>query len=212
MSFSELIDDYWNDRAQSMQVGLVATIEKFEKGKMRADVKPLLKLKNSLGDETDYPVLSDVPVSFLHAGGFYVRPEYERGDYVWVTFATNDISNSLDGNTRAASDKKFSLENACVVNGIAKNNFSAPSEFDSEDGLLIGHKDGNSYMVFSDDKIVFKTNQNEVEIGDNGILCKKDNTEYAKIQSDEVLFEISGKKMKLDDTKFDVNDGNLEVT
>ena len=47
MSFSELLEDTLQDMAQNMQVGLIAKIDKFEKDKMRADVKPLLKLKNA---------------------------------------------------------------------------------------------------------------------------------------------------------------------
>jgi hypothetical protein len=54
------------------------------------------------------------------------------------------------------SEGIFSLQNACVSNGIANNNFSPPSEFSSEDGLLIGHEDGNSYMIMAEDSIKMK--------------------------------------------------------
>jgi len=40
----------------------------------------------------------------------------------------------------------FSLENACVISGLSKNNFGAPVAFNQESGLIIGHKDGNAVI------------------------------------------------------------------
>lgn len=137
MSFSEMIDKVLVDRTKDIQLGLIATIETFDKSKMRADVKPLLKLKNDLDEEIELPVLPDLPVRFEIGGGFFIRPVYTKGDLVWIGFATHDIENALQEYTRAASKKIFEIHNACVMGGIMKDNPTIPSAF-SEAGLIVG--------------------------------------------------------------------------
>ena len=129
MSYTEFIEDFWEDRASQIQTGLIGKIQKFDKQKMRADVQPLLKLKNALNESIDYPILQDVPVLMFYGGGFYVRPVYQSGDLVWIGFSTFDIENSLNGYSRNQSEKLFGIENAVILGGIAKNNYSAPAEF-----------------------------------------------------------------------------------
>jgi hypothetical protein len=75
---------------------------------------------------------------------------------VWVTFSSRNIDTSLDEYNRVESESIFSLENASVVGSITPNKFQAPSEFSSEDGLIIGEKNGNSYIAFDTDNVTFK--------------------------------------------------------
>src|SRR5690606_24826188 len=103
VSHSQLLNDFFDSKAREIQLGLVGKIKKFDKAKMRADVQPLLKSKNALGQETDYPVLSDVPVLHIFGGGFYIRPVYEVDDLVWIGFSTFDIDQALNGYARAES-------------------------------------------------------------------------------------------------------------
>lgn len=146
VSHTELLNDLFNMRAKDIQLGCIAKIKKFDKAKMRADVQPLLKSTNDLGDEVDYPVLADIPVLYYYGCGFYIRPVYELDDLVWLGFSTFDIDQSLSGYARAESGKMFSLENACVISGLSKNNLNAPLAFNQESGLIIGHKDGNAVI------------------------------------------------------------------
>jgi hypothetical protein len=156
MDFSTFIQDFFNSFARQIQLGLPCKIEKFDKKTMRADVQPFMKIKNAKNEETAYPILCDLPVQFVYAGGFYIRPAYARGDVVWVTFSTFDMSDGLNEYSRAESSKIFSLENACVSHAIASGKFTPPPEFGTEDGLIIGEKGGASYMVFASDSITMK--------------------------------------------------------
>jgi len=149
MSFSIFLDDYFDDRAAQIQQGCVAKITNIDNESMRADVKPLLKLKNSLNEETDFPILVDVPILFLYSDGYYIRPNYAIHDYVWLGFSTYDTYNSLNGETRTANESLFKLNNACIISGIALNNFSN-NKF-SKDGILIGSD--NSLIHFSKSEI-----------------------------------------------------------
>jgi len=144
MSFANFLEDFWNDRAGQIQLGLPGKITKVDKKKMRADVKPLFKLKNALDEESDFPILVDLPILFVYSNGFYIRPDYAIDDHVWIGFSTHDIENALNDETRAASDTLFSQENACIISGFM-NNKTTESNF-SKDGLLIG-KEGSLIRV-----------------------------------------------------------------
>jgi hypothetical protein len=111
MDFSTFIKDFFDTYSRQIQLGLPCKIEKFDKEKMRADVQPFMKIKNNMDEEITYPILSNLPVQFIYAGGFYIRPAYERGDNVWVTFSTFDMSNGLDEYTRAESKKGLRVIN-----------------------------------------------------------------------------------------------------
>jgi hypothetical protein len=152
----EFITGFINKFNREMIIGCIGRIESHDTQKMRADVKPLLQYTTS-GKSTsqDYKILPDIPVLFLYAGGFYIRPEYKKGDLVWVTFATHEIRQGLNGRPDSTSGRLFSMENAAVEHGIAKTGWTAPSEF-SESGLLLGHEDGDLYFQITKDKVKVK--------------------------------------------------------
>ena len=104
MSYIKYMDDFFNSRAGRIQLGLPGQIKKIDNEAMRADVKPLFKLKNSIGESTDFPVLVDLPVLFIYSDDFYIRPSYSVDDYVWIGFSTYDIENALKGETRQVSE------------------------------------------------------------------------------------------------------------
>jgi len=157
MSFTEYIEDVIDLKMSEVQLGMIGKIEKFDASKMRADVKPLLKIKNALEEEIELPILIDLPVLFHTGGGFFIKPNYSNGDLVWIGFATHDIEDALNNYSRSASAKMFELHNACVLGGIKKNNAVMPDLL-TEDGLTIGHEDG--YGIICKDDVI--------EIGDFG--------------------------------------------
>jgi hypothetical protein len=134
-------------------IGAIARIEKHNVSTMRADITLLLAY-TPRGEQAmrNYAVVPNVPVMFLWAGGYYIRPEYKRGDLVWVTFATHDIVKGLSGTSDDTAGAIFRRESMAVVCGVAKTNWQIPASFDKE-GLLIGHKDGNVLMQVTASKI-----------------------------------------------------------
>jgi hypothetical protein len=154
--FAKFMQDFFSEFAKRIQLGLPARIIRFDKSKMRADVEFYLQSENEKGIAVNYPVISDLPVQFVFAGGYYIRPDYQYGDKVWVTFSTFDISDALYGVKSIESGSLFNLNNAVVSGGIAENNFTPPSEFSAEDGLLIGEKSGNAFMIFGKESIKMK--------------------------------------------------------
>ncbi len=152
----ELFNDYYESRMKNVIIGCIGRIESHDAVTMRAVVKPLLKYTASgETEERDFALLPDVPVQMVFAGGYYVRPRYIRGDLVWVSFSTHSISRGLSSALDSTSGGLFPREGALVVGGIAPTGWSAPAEF-SEDGLILGHKDGGAWMRMREDKIIIK--------------------------------------------------------
>jgi hypothetical protein len=172
MKFTNFLKEILDQFGGNIQLGLPAEIDSFNKTAMRADVKFFLQseqndIKKSL---IDYPIIPNIPVQFIFAGGFYIRPEYVRGDKVWVTFSTYDIQDALDEYTRAESKSIFNMNNAVVSQSIATNKFVVPAEFQNESGLLIGHKNGSSYIVFSSNSIIAKFGTGKtIQLDANGL-------------------------------------------
>ena len=104
--FVDFLDDLLHDRLSDIEIGMVGRIESFDKKKMRADVTPLLKRKSGK-QVIEYAQLKDIPVNFIMAGDYYIRPEYKRGDLVHLAFATHDIEDGLKARKSEASKKIF---------------------------------------------------------------------------------------------------------
>jgi len=186
MSFSEYIEDFVDDKLKDIHIGMIGKIEKFDGEKMRAAVKPLMKFKNKLEETTDYPILIDVPVNFLYAGGFYIRPPYEAGDLVWIGFSTFGIDGALKEETREEDETAFNMENACIMGSVAKTDFSDVSDF-SEDGLLIGHKNGTMIQIKNGEVNI--TGADKVNFLSANESYVKGNTLQTELNKDKLLMQ-----------------------
>lgn len=128
----------------------IGKIEKFDATTMKAEVAPLVQKKNADGSTEDVSLLIEVPVSFLKAGPFLIRPPYKPGDVVLVIFADSDIENVLysGGKGRPVRDEKHSLDNAMVVGGIMPFTVTLPGEH--ADDLIIAKDDFSTKIVVKD--------------------------------------------------------------
>ncbi len=188
---TNFLQDLLHDKMNDIKISMVGKIEAFDKEKMRADVTPLLKKK--VGDvEVEYTLLKQVPVTFLLAGDYYIRPEYKQGDLVQILFSTNDIAQALNANKAVESKKIFTPENAFIIGGIAKTGWTHPSEFSDKEGLIIGHKDGQAYTQYCDKNILFMLEGVEMKVTKETI-------------------EMAGNTIKLTSSGVDINNGALTV-
>lgn len=149
----ELFNNFWDKRSRDIVIGCIGRIESFDNKKMRADVQPLLEYKVS-GDTTavKFAVMGDIPVQFLYAGGYYIRPDYKKGDLVWVTYSTFSIESGLNNVFDDVSAGAFSRESASIAAGVAPEKWKAPELFQS-DGLIIGHEKGDVNLQITDKEI-----------------------------------------------------------
>lgn len=167
--FSKFLSDLLQNFGESVQIGMVAKIETFDKTRMRASVQPLLRKENAAGESSQLPVLPSVPVAFLCTGKYFIRPVYDRGDLVWITFATHDIFQSLKGYPTLASDQIFGIQNACIVNGLLQSTRTIGGDFADAAGMAIGAED--MFFDIEEDKITAHLDGNTVELnGTDGIV------------------------------------------
>lgn len=146
----DLLSDFFDRRSRNIIIGCIGKIESHDLVTMRADVKPLLKYTAEGGIlAQDFAVISKVPVLFLYAGGFYIRPEYQRGDLVWVTFATHGIQSGLMGLADPTDEGAFSRDSAAVVHGLTPTVWVPPIDI-TKPGLVIGHEGGASLMQITE--------------------------------------------------------------
>ena len=125
---------------------MLGRIETFDASKMKANVIPLVKNKDG-----DKPMLIEIPVSFIKAGSFLIRPPYKKGDIVLVVFADEDIDNVLlSGNiSEPNSTRKHSLDDAIVVGGIMPFTQTLPNEHIED--LVIAKDDFTTKIVVKED-------------------------------------------------------------
>lgn len=130
---------------------MMAKIESFDATTMKADVIPLVRIRNKEGNIENGSMLIEVPVSFLKAGPFLIRPPYKPGDIVVVLFADSDIENVLlSGDiSNPNSTRKHSLDDAIVIGSIMPYTISLPS--DHKNDLVIAKNDFSSKIVIKED-------------------------------------------------------------
>jgi len=142
--------DFFNKLSGNLVNGInscmLGRIETFDASKMKANVIPLVKSKDG-----DKPMLIEIPVSFIKAGSFLIRPPYKKGDIVLVVFADEDIDNVLlSGNiSEPNSTRKHSLDDAIVVGGIMPFTQTLPNEHIED--LVIAKDDFTTKIVVKED-------------------------------------------------------------
>lgn len=165
MNFFNKLSEQLTSNINSCTLGM---IEKFDAKKMKAEVTPLVKYKNKDGTMEKRPLLIEVPVSFLKAGSFVIRPPYKKGDVVLVVFADNDIENALlSGDvSEPNSTRVHSLDDAIAVAAIMPFAEELPDEH-SEDLVI-------AIDTFSS-KVVIKENGEILIKSDKGITISGPN-------------------------------------
>lgn len=136
--FTEFLTDLINRELEKVEIGFIAKIVTFDNEKMRATIKPMLQMKQPGGDDQFAPDIQGVPVELIYAGTGYVRPDYQKNDYVRCIAVASPITPPLDFDIRTnILTNRFSLSNCTVVQGVPPKSFSPPATF-SKSGLLVG--------------------------------------------------------------------------
>ncbi len=129
---------------------MLAKIETFDHKKMKANVIPLVKYRNKDNSIEERPMLIEVPVSFVKAGPFVIRPPYQSGDIVLLVFADEDIENVLFSGdiSEPNSARTHSLDDAIIIGGIMPFMEGLPDEHGKD--LIIANKDFSTKVVLKE--------------------------------------------------------------
>jgi hypothetical protein len=160
---ARMIRDAVRKELSSVLIGCIGRIDQFYDARMRADVQPLLMI--GMGDSPDEPAkrLTDIPVQFLFAGGFAIKPTYRIGDLVWVSFATHPIEHSVTGQYDTTNGRLFDRQAASVAHGILPNGRAFPAL--SQPGMVIANETGTFLFHIQDTEAKIETPQLKIVTG-----------------------------------------------
>lgn len=150
----KFLDGLMGEALADLHTCMLGRIKSFDGKRMTADVTPLLKRKLNDGRTIDMPVISQAPVMFLHANGFFVRPPLKPGDLVVVVFAERELDAVLlSGSPQTpTSNRHHGLEDAIVLGGWLP--FSGGLPVANDDDLIIGCTDGKVTITLTPDGTV----------------------------------------------------------
>lgn len=118
---TDIFDKFLNSRFENIHTCIPGKINKFNTATRKADVKPLVKLKNKSGSVIDIPSISDVPVILPSGSNFSLSWPIQSGDGCLILFAETGIGNFLNGTGQvvtADDQSRFSLTDAICIPGL----------------------------------------------------------------------------------------------
>jgi hypothetical protein len=99
---TKFFDGIMGEAFSELHTCLLGKIQSFDGQKMTADVVPLAKRKLADGRMEAMPLISQAPVMFMYANGFFIRPPLKPGDLVVVVFAERELDAVLLSGTLTA--------------------------------------------------------------------------------------------------------------
>lgn len=122
-----------------MCVGTFGHVLEYEAATQKAKVRPVIRGNREQADGFQYPIISNVPVTFPASGDFSITWPLKAGDYVWLNFADRSIDEwlTLGGNDVTPRDKRrFHVTDAVALPGGRP--FNKPLVLASDEELVIG--------------------------------------------------------------------------
>ncbi len=144
---------------RDMWTALPGQVTRYDADKQMADVKPLVQDLVSTEDGDEFvepiPVISNVPVRFPRAGGFYITMPVEKGDYCLLVFCSRSIDKYLEGtgnDTDPGDFRTHDLADAVAFMGVGPFS-SALREDGIGNNLVLGKEGGVSVHIKGDGTI-----------------------------------------------------------
>lgn len=136
MTLQELIKKTILQTLKQLRVSMPVKVEKYNATKALVDVS-IIQKDFLDGIEIDQPIITEIPVSFLQAGGALITIPIKKGDTGLVIFTDRDISEWVEtGNTIAPqSERLHALSDAIFIPGIQGGGFKA-----NDQDVLISYK------------------------------------------------------------------------
>jgi hypothetical protein len=189
MSVIKFLRDLSEEMLRKVEQGFIAEIVSYDKEKMRAEIKPLLEYTTEASGKADKevletPNLTDIPCQILYAGGYYIRPNYAKGDKVNCELKSSNITKPLDSGIRAdTGNNRFSLSFCVVTGGVIPGDFTAPAAWGNSDGLLIGNGDDLTIEIL-DDTLKIENDNGYLELKTDGKLALNGDADNAVAYTD----------------------------
>jgi hypothetical protein len=151
-SLAQIVEHALRLAMGDVHTAMPGRIERYDRAKQVADVKPLLKAWREQEDGTtifeELPVIPNVPVYCFGGGGFRITMPIRQGDVCELVFAerSTDRWQKLGGIQDPTDRRRFHLADALAFVGLHDD--TAPWSHAPEDAMSIGH-DSGPQVLFS---------------------------------------------------------------
>ena len=149
--FTELLNLAIGSWLGDIHTCMPGKIDSYDPKTQMATVKPLVKRRIVHGDGSEdlevIPPITNVPVTFLRAAGFFMSFPVEKGDLVTLHFCETSIDNYMSGTGEDTDPDEFrhhDLSDAIAVPGFYP--FRRPINDISSANLVIGKDDGGAQI------------------------------------------------------------------
>lgn len=144
--------------AESVCVGAVVQVLKFDKKKMTVNVQPLSKHLENGNYESQPPILR-IPVAVTRSGGFLFRPWYKPGDVGVVLYLDHDMDATVTGGKEATplTERNHATTDAVFVGALVTGEYVVPDSIPDE-SIALAKEDGSAYIALKNDGIEIKGN------------------------------------------------------
>ncbi|GAG92619.1 unnamed protein product, partial [marine sediment metagenome] len=154
-SFSVVIDN----KTRDIHTMMPGRVEKYDAATQKANIKPLVQNTIIQDDGSEIteslPVITNVPIVFPRAGGFFISFPVPVGTFVVLCFCERSIDTYLSGNggeTDPIDLRDHDLSDAIAFIGFAP--FSKAIKDIDNENLVIGKDDGGMQIkVKADDTV-----------------------------------------------------------
>lgn len=162
-TFSQALQIVFENLTSNIHTSLPGIIDKYDRSKHKAEVKPMIKKRFKDGSSVDLPIISNVPVLWNRTKKGSISFPLDRGDGVLILFSERSLDEYLSsGKNKTPSDnRKFSLTDGIAIPGL----FSFEN-----DSLVMSSEDAE--FIFNDTKVVLKENGDINIEGGNKIIIK----------------------------------------
>lgn len=156
-NFYDLENQERKSLAESIKVGAMCRVEKFDPDAMTVDVQPLSKVLDG-GVYRTPPQVIGVPVSLIRGGGFVLRPWYAAGDVGVIVYLDHDIDRIVEAGQECQpnTERNHSGEDAFFIGAFVpayKKLTGLPAQ-----SLVMATEGGNVYLAITQSGIEIKGN------------------------------------------------------
>lgn len=105
---------------KGIHTAMPGEVVKYDSGKRKADVKPLLKRTDTNGNIVEFPIIADVPVIMPGTKKASIYLPIEKGDTVLLVFSERSLDHWLySGRTsNTLKGRRFDLTDAIAITGL----------------------------------------------------------------------------------------------
>lgn len=160
MSFPTVLSDFIESHLTGLRVALPGRVVAYDKETQRADVQPDIQDGELDEDEqrepVTLPIIPDVPVHFIGAGGYRITFPIKKGDAVLLVFSSSSLSRwkaAGGGLVDPANDQRHALEDAIAIPGC----YATPPTESPDDAIVIHGDEVRLGGPDADDPVVRKS-------------------------------------------------------